>query len=84
MSAQDRPSPLLATRLALRPKEAALALGISVRTLRGLLPHLPHLREGNVVLIPVDGLRDWLRERARAECSQADDIAAEIVRALHE
>ena len=49
-----------------------------------MLPALPHLREGNVVLIPVDGLRDWLRERAQAEGNLADDVAAEIVRALND
>ena len=54
----------LADRLALRPKEAAQALGIGERTLRQILPELPHVRLGGVVLLPVEGLQAWLRERS--------------------
>ncbi len=74
----------LTDRLALRPGEAARALGVSERTLRSMLPALPHFREGNVVLIPVDGLRDWLRERCKAEDSNPKNIADQIVRSLNE
>ncbi len=45
-------------RLALRPKEAAEALGIGERTLRQILPELPHVRIGGAVLLPGDGLRE--------------------------
>jgi len=66
-------------RLALRPAEAARALGIGERTLRQLLPTLPHVRAGGTVLLPVDGLRRWLEEEAKVEKSRADRIAHEIL-----
>ena len=69
-------------RLALRPKEAAEALGISERTLRQLLPELPHFRRGGVVLLPVEELRAWLREQATAEGSRASALADEILEQL--
>ena len=50
----------LADRLALRPKEAAEALGLSERKLREVLPQLPHVRVGGAVLLPVEALRSWL------------------------
>jgi hypothetical protein len=59
----------LADRITLRPAEAAAALGVSERTFRSLLPRLPHFREGNVVLVPVDELRRWASERARGSGS---------------
>jgi excisionase family DNA binding protein len=67
------------SRLALRPKEAAVALGISERTLRGLLPQLPHVRVGGVVLLPVDALKDWLRERAAEGSSRVDRAVVEML-----
>ena len=53
--------------LAMRPREAAKALGISERLLwewtsRGLVPHI---RLGKAVLYPVDSLREWLQREAR-------------------
>lgn len=75
---RPRASSDLAGRVALRPPEAARALGVSERTLRGLLPELPHVRRGAVVLIPVDALRRWLEEQAHAGRARADRIAAEI------
>ena len=72
----------LSTRLALRPKVAAEALGVCERTLRGLLPQIPHTRIGNAVLIPVEGLQAWLRDQAKAEGSRAERIAGEILRAV--
>ncbi len=75
--------PRLAERLALRPKEAAEALGISERTLRQLLPELPTVRRGNVVLVPVAGLREWLREESEAERARGDKAVAEILEAVH-
>ena len=65
--------------LALRPKEAAHALGISERTLRQMLPELPHLRVRGVVLLPVEELKEWLRTQAAMEGSPAGAIAAEIL-----
>ena len=53
--------------LALRPREAAKALGVSERTLwdwtqRG---DVPHVRRGRTILYPVDVLRRWLDEQAK-------------------
>lgn len=53
--------------LALRPREAAKALGISERLLwewtdRG---EVPHIRLGKAMLYPVDTLRDWLKRQAQ-------------------
>ncbi len=52
--------------LAMRPREAAKALGISERLLwewtnRGTIPHI---RIGKAILYPVDALRRWLDEQA--------------------
>jgi len=52
----------------MRPHAAALALGVSERLLeewrrRGLVPYI---KIGGVVLYPVDTLRKWLQEQARA------------------
>ena len=54
-------------RLALRPKEAARALGIGERLLwsltnRGLIPHM---RLGKAVVYPVAALETWLAVKAR-------------------
>jgi excisionase family DNA binding protein len=53
--------------LALRPREAAKALGISERLLwewtdRGIVPCV---RMGKAILYPVDSLRDWLKREAQ-------------------
>ena len=72
----------LTDRLALRPAEAARALGVSERTLRQLLPQLPHLRAGTAVLIPVEGLREWLREQAQTEPSRVDAAVGEVLQSL--
>ncbi len=69
-------------RLALRPKEAAQALGLSERTLRAILPRLPHLRVGNSVLIPIDALRDWLRQEARSGTDGVDAAVKAALRAV--
>jgi excisionase family DNA binding protein len=55
-------------RLALRPREAAKALGIGERLLFDLTKRgeVPHLRLGNkCVVYPLDALRDWLAGRAQ-------------------
>lgn len=72
----------LAGRLALRPKEAAEALGIGERTLRDILPELPHVRVGGAVLLPVEGLREWLRAQAKAEQGRVDAVTDEVLRAV--
>ena len=74
----------LTSRLALRPREAAEALGLSERKLREVLPQLPHIRLGGAVLLPVEGLQAWLREQAKVEQGRAEKVAAEILRGLSE
>ncbi len=66
--------PRLDTRLALRPKEAAAALGLSERAFHSLLPRLPHFRTDRAVLIPVEGLRRWLEEEAKAERAKLEAL----------
>lgn len=55
-------------RLALRPKEAALALGIGRRKLWELTNRgsVPHMRIGRSVLYPVASLEAWLIEESQA------------------
>jgi excisionase family DNA binding protein len=62
----DRPETAvrLSERLALSVPEAADSLGISERTMRSILPEIPHLRIGGRVVIPRDLLADWLRQQA--------------------
>ena len=57
----------------------ATALGISERTVRQILPELPHLRVGSSIVVPVDGLREWLRERAKADKGPVDAAVEEIM-----
>jgi len=91
---KQQPAIDLANRLTLRPAEAARVLGVSDRMLRALLPALPHLRAGTAVLISVDGLRQWVSERARVTSpldsspgprprfTDGAEVAAEILRGL--
>ena len=72
----------LVDRLALRPKEAAAALGLSERAFRTLLPQLPHVRAGTAVLIPVDSLRRWLDEHAQAVGDGVDRAVEETLKSL--
>ncbi len=53
-------------RLALRPKEAAKALGIGERLLWSMTNQglIPHLRLGKAIVYPVAELERWLAERA--------------------
>lgn len=55
-------------RLALRPREAAKALGIGERKLWELTADrtsgIPHIHVGRAVVYPIDGLRRWLDEQA--------------------
>jgi hypothetical protein len=61
--------PLPIPPLALRPRDAAVALGISERLLQRWAKYedLPCVRIGQVVLYPIDEIRQWLRQRALAE-----------------
>ena len=72
----------LGDRLALRPREAAEALGISERSLRQLLPELPHLRLGGCVVLPVDSLRAWLIAQAETQQRRTDAAVDEVLLSL--
>lgn len=50
--------------LALPPRVAARALGVSPRTLWAYTKsaRIPHLRIGRRVVYPVEGLREWLKQ----------------------
>ncbi len=73
---------VLSERLALRPREAAQALGLSERSLRELLPQLPVVRTRRAVLIPVDALREWLLSHARSDGDKAKKVAREVLQDL--
>ena len=51
-------------RMALTPAEAAISMGISRRTLHDLIHDpdagFPSIKVGRRLMIPVDGLREWL------------------------
>ena len=70
----------LATRLALRPKEAAKALGIAPRTLRKWMRDdgLPHFRLDGVVLIPRARLEQWIENHLTTE-RETDRMVNEIM-----
>ena len=70
-------------RLALRPKEAAAALGVSDRTLRTWMRNegLPHFRLHGTVLIPTADLREWIVARIQSKRT-TDDLVDEILRDL--
>jgi excisionase family DNA binding protein len=55
----------LPNTLAMRPREAAKAIGISERTLWSWTHNneIPHIRMGKAILYPVDALRRWLESR---------------------
>ena len=60
--------------LALAPRDAARALGVSERTLWTYtrLHGVPHVRLGRRILYPVRELADWLASRAKTETVPAD------------
>jgi hypothetical protein len=72
----------LSERLALRPRELAAALGVGERTVRALLPEIPHLRVGGVVLIPVKPAERWLEEQVATQQSRTGAVAEEIIQAV--
>lgn len=52
-------------RLCLSVFEASKSVGLSEKHFRDeILPHIPHLRVGRRIVIPVDGLREWLSEQS--------------------
>lgn len=69
----------LRTRLALRPAEAAATLGLSERAFREIAHQLPNVRFGRSPRFPVEGLRRWLEEHARAEADRSRQLAEDLV-----
>ena len=65
MESKPTPSPSVPA-LALRPKEAAAALGVSARTLWAWTASgdVPHIRRGRMVLYPRAALEAWLSEQS--------------------
>ncbi len=66
------PDLLLSTpRLALRPRDAAKALGLGERKLWEVTADrssgIPHVRLGKVILYPVAELERWLADQVRKE-----------------
>ena len=83
MTQADTPLARLADRLALRPAEAAKALGISDKTLRKWMRELgiPYLRIDGVVLIPRASLERWIEEHLTSDDETnrlVDGILAEL------
>ena len=60
------------TRIALRPKEAALQLGIGERKLWELTQcgKIPHFRVGRSVRYPVASLIEWAHEQTQREAQR--------------
>ena len=73
------PLPDLATRFAVSAKELANALGVSERSIRDHQPEIPHVWIGNRILFPVDQVREWLGDRAKAQRSAGEGLANEIM-----
>ena len=59
-------------RLALRPREAARALGISERTLWSWTREgrIPYRRQGRCLIYPVAALEAWLNSGMDADCME--------------
>jgi excisionase family DNA binding protein len=70
-------------RLALRPKEAAEALGISERTLRKWMRDegLPYFRVDGAVCLPTAEVEQWMLERTASQPT-SDEIAEQILQDL--
>ena len=72
----------LANRLGLRPAEVADVLGISERTVRQILPDLPHFHIGTTVVVPVDGLREWVRRQVQQGPDRIGAAVSEVLEAI--
>lgn len=57
------------SKLGLRPREAAKAIGISERSLWTLTKagRVPHLRIGRSLIYPLEQLRKWLADQATVD-----------------
>ena len=67
MTEHAPPDPIAVPTLALRPREAAKALGIGERLLWSLTNQgvIPHVKLGRATLYPTDLLREWLAEQSK-------------------
>lgn len=83
MAPEEPRAPDFASRLALRPAEAAELLGTCTRTLRRWMQHegLPYFRLGGRVLIPVDHLKEWMAGRVESG-RRVDALVDEILEDL--
>ena len=84
MSEPKNSSPIdLTTRLALRPAECALSLGVSQRTLRRWMRDegLPFFRMDRGIFIPQSQLERWMAQRLESQ-QTTDELAEEILRDL--
>lgn len=65
-------------RLALRPREAAKALGVSECTLWTWTREgtIPHVRRGGTILYPTAALSRWLDEQAKSSATPAPEGGA--------
>ncbi|MBM4023352.1 MAG: helix-turn-helix domain-containing protein [Planctomycetes bacterium] len=74
------PPPPVIEPLALRPGDAARALGISERLLWDWAHQhgLPYVQVGRVVAYPVAELRTWLRERSRNDLPEGQSSQQSI------
>ncbi len=75
----EQPEP---ERLGLRPIEVAKALGVSERTIRQILPEIPHLRIGTAIVVPIEALKKWLIDEAKVEDGRIDAAVEEILEGL--
>jgi hypothetical protein len=77
----DRPQTAvrLSERLALSIPEAAMAVGISERLMRSLVPEIPHCRLGNRVVIPISLLVEWLCKQAQKDQTVVGKAVNEIL-----
>ena len=67
---------LLGDRLALRMRELAKALNLSVRSVWALTKAgvIPHVRVGGSILYPVDSIRQWLQQQAKGQQETAQAV----------
>jgi hypothetical protein len=79
---RERPAVDLSGRLGLSMAEAAAALGVSERLLRAHRHELPIAKIGEKLVVPVDALRDWLRQSAKQGPSKTDAAVEKILRSI--
>ena len=73
--AWTRPNVEPIPRVSLRPAEAAIAIGVSERTLHSWLKSgdIPAVKRGQCWLIPLESLRNWLAEQVEQPSDKEAD-----------